>query len=79
LKVAGPAGPRLEISWSADHLMITWASSHTNFLAQENSYLSDTNWVTVADIPQENPTTGRFELSLPLPQTSRLYRLILEQ
>ena len=44
--VPEPALSSMNITWSGDHVVLSWPSSATNLVLQQNSDLTTTNWLT---------------------------------
>src|SRR6266850_221513 len=66
--------PQLTLNVSS-HLVLSWMVPSTNFVLQQSSDLTASNWVTLSNTPVLNPTNLQYEVFLPLAGGNRFYRL----
>jgi hypothetical protein len=70
-----PAPPVLNIVLSsANTIGISWFSPPTNFLLQQNTDLTTTNWTSVTDAV--NSGSGSNQIALPVVSGSTFFRLV---
>jgi hypothetical protein len=69
--------PLLSISRTNNAVMVSWSSTTTNWILQQNTDLNSTNWVTAPDAITDNGTL-KFIIVNP-PAVNRFYRLFLSQ
>jgi hypothetical protein len=70
-----PSG-NLNISQVASsNVMISWLVPSTNFVLQQNSDLTTTQWIYVTNVPVLNLTNLQNQVMLPLPASTTFYRL----
>ena len=68
--------PTLNInSFASTRAVLSWLVPSTNFVLQQNSDLSTTNWTDVTNTPTLNFTNLKNQISLPLPAANVFYRL----
>ena len=65
--------PLLTITESGASVIVSWPSPSTGFVLQENSSLGNTNWLNVAQSPEDNGTTKSVTVTPPI--GNRFYRL----
>ena len=56
-------------------LQVSWIIPSTNFVLQQNSDLTSTNWLVVPNVPALNLTNLQNQVMLPLPAGNNFYRL----
>jgi hypothetical protein len=67
--------PRLNLTPSPTNLTLGWTVPSTNFVLQQNSDLTTTNWSVVTNPPVLNLTNLQNQVTLPSPAGSGFYRL----
>jgi photosystem II stability/assembly factor-like uncharacterized protein len=67
--------PVLNIASVSNGLKLSWLVPSINFVLQQNSDLSTTNWVTLANMPTLNLTNLQNEVFLPPPASNSFFRL----
>lgn len=67
--------PLLKLTPLVANLGLSWIVPSTNFVAQQNSDLSTTNWTDVTNSPTLNLKNLQNEVALPLPTSNTFYRL----
>jgi hypothetical protein len=70
-----PPTPRLTLAPSDDGLVLSWLIPSTNFMLQQNSDLSTSNWMTVTNSPAFNLTNLQDQVILPPSASNSFYRL----
>jgi hypothetical protein len=68
--------PRLNISHSSTNLMLSWLMPSTNFVLQQNSDLTTTNWTTLTNLPAPDFTNLQEKLTLLPTNYGGFFRLI---
>jgi hypothetical protein len=70
-----PGAPVLTVTFvGPDSVVISWSSSATGFVLQQNSDLNTTNWSDFGGTPDDNGTSKSVTISLPV--GSSFFRLI---
>jgi photosystem II stability/assembly factor-like uncharacterized protein len=67
--------PQLNITVASGNLLLSWIVPSINFVLQQNSDLTTTNWTPVTNIPVLNLTNLQNEVSLPQAASNEFYRL----
>ena len=67
--------PALNITSSGNGLLVSWVIPSMNFQLQENSDLATTNWTDVVIAPVLNFTNLQNQVTFPLANANRFYRL----
>jgi photosystem II stability/assembly factor-like uncharacterized protein len=67
--------PCLNLTPSSSNLAVAWIIPSTNFVLQQNSDLTTTNWTDVTNTPVLNFTNLQNEVTLPLTGSNAFYRL----
>jgi hypothetical protein len=67
--------PCLNIVLSCTNLALSWIVPSTNFVLQQSSDLTTTNWINVASEPVLNLTNLQDQTTLPTPAGNYFYRL----
>jgi hypothetical protein len=67
--------PLLNIAPSSNNLAFSWVVPSTNFVLQQNSDLTTTNWTDLINAPVLNLTNLQNQVSLPLSAGNAFYRL----
>jgi hypothetical protein len=67
--------PQMNIVPINGNLALSWIIPSTNFVLQQNSDLTSTNWADVTDAPVLNLANLQDEVMLPLPASNCFYRL----
>ena len=67
--------PCLNITPTNNNLTLSWVSPSTNFVLQQSSDLTTTNWVTLTNIPTLNLSNLQDEATLSPSNNSSFYRL----
>jgi len=67
--------PKLELSPAGANFTLSWIVPSTNFVLQQSSDLTTTNWVTVTNAPILNLANLHNEVTLPASVTSTFFRL----
>jgi hypothetical protein len=67
--------PQLNVALSDTNLRFSWIVPSTNFVLQENSDLTTTDWVTLTDVPTLNLSNLNDEVVLSPSNSSGFYRL----
>jgi hypothetical protein len=70
-----PALPRLGLHPAGGNIDISWLVPSKNFVLQENSDLTTTNWAEVPTTPTLNFTNLHYEVAVSPSPGSRFYRL----
>ena len=70
-----PPTPRLNLAPSDTGLVLSWLVPSTNFMLQQNSDLSTSNWMTVTNATALNLTNLQNQVILPPPAGNSFYRL----
>ena len=65
--------PLLTITKSGGSVIVSWPSSSTGFVLQENMALGTTNWSNVLTVPSDNGTNKSVTVSPPI--GNKFYRL----
>ena len=65
--------PLLTITKSGGNVIVSWPSSSTGFVLQENMALGTTNWSNVLTVPSDNGTNKSVTVSPPI--GNKFYRL----
>lgn len=73
LVVSSQSAPVLDIIKTNDKMTISWASSFTNFVLQQNSDLLSTNWLDMTNVV--DVVKGQNEVTLPSVQGNNFFRL----
>jgi hypothetical protein len=71
---ATPA-PSLNVTLESGNVLLSWIMPSMNFVLQEVSDLTTTNWTDVTNMPALNLTNLQNEVILPLPGSNNFYRL----
>jgi len=67
--------PLLSITPSGTNLVLSWIVPSMDFLLQQNSDLTTTNWMEVTNTPTLNLTNLQNQVTLSSPVGNRFYRL----
>ena len=67
--------PQLNLTVSNNNFALSWLVPSTNFVLQQNSDLTTTNWTDVTNPPVLNLTNLQDEVTLPMAAGSGFYRL----
>jgi hypothetical protein len=67
--------PKLNIAASGSGLLLSWIVPSMPFVLQENANLNTTDWIDVPTQPTLNLSNLNHEVSVPLSNTNRFYRL----
>jgi hypothetical protein len=67
--------PQLNSTLTNSNLALSWLIPSTNFVLQQNSDLTTTNWSNVTNTPILNFTNLQFQVSLPAPVGNAFFRL----
>ncbi len=70
-----PPTPRLNLAPSNNSLVLSWLIPSTNFMLQQNSDLSTSNWTLIANPPVLNLTNLQNQVFLTPPASNNFYRL----
>jgi hypothetical protein len=70
-----PPTPWLNLKPSGDSLALSWIVPSANFVLQQNSDLSTTNWTDVTNMPVLNLTNLQNQVMQPLSAGNNFYRL----
>jgi hypothetical protein len=70
-----PPRPTLGIAKSGANLFLSWIVPSMDFTLQENSDLTASNWVNITNTPTLNLTSLRHEISLPITDNRKYFRL----
>ena len=70
--------PQLNLAAADTSLALSWLVPSTDFVLQQNLYLTTTNWVTLTNAPTLNFTNLNNELTLPPSNSSGFFRLITQ-
>jgi hypothetical protein len=71
-----PPQPRLNISRFDHYILLSWTVPSMNFVLQQNSDFTASNWTDVAVPPTLNHTNLQYEVSLAVPSQSMFFRLV---
>jgi hypothetical protein len=63
--------PTLNVEPAASNLTLSWLVPSTNFVVQQNSSLTTTNWVTLTNVPWFEAATLSNQITLPSPKTGQ--------
>jgi photosystem II stability/assembly factor-like uncharacterized protein len=69
------SSPCLNLTPSSSNLAVAWIIPSTNFVLQQNSDLTTTNWTDVTNPPVLNLTNLQNEVTFPLTGSNAFYRL----
>jgi hypothetical protein len=61
--------PQMNIQSTNNNLVLSWLVPSTNFVVQQNSDLTTTNWVTLTNTPSFVPLTLQNQVTLPYSAT----------
>ena len=67
--------PKLNITPSGSGLLLSWIVPSMPFVLQENADLRTADWMDVPTQPTLNLSNLHYEVSVPLSETNRFYRL----
>jgi hypothetical protein len=67
--------PLLNVELLGTELVLSWIIPSTDFVQQQNSDLSTTNWLRVTNAPDLNLTNLQNEVRLPLSADRIFFRL----
>ena len=67
--------PQMSITPTSNSLTLSWIIPSSNFVLQQNSNLTTTNWINVTNTPVLNVTNLQNQTTLPSPASSYFYRL----
>ena len=67
--------PSLSIKPSSRDVVLSWTVPSLDFVLQENTDLSTTNWTVVTNSPALNLTNVQHQVTLPVSADHRFYRL----
>jgi hypothetical protein len=67
--------PQLNITSLNDSLALSWIAPSTDFVLQQNSDPTTTNWMAVTDTPTLNLTNLQFEVTVSPTNSQGFYRL----
>jgi hypothetical protein len=67
--------PNLNLGHNTNSAILSWTIPSTNFVLQQSSDLSTTNWSVVTNPPVLNLTNLQDQVTLPAPAASGFYRL----
>ncbi len=67
--------PNLNIAPASNNLLLSWVMPSTNFVLEQNSDLTTTNWTDVTNTPVLNIANLHDEVTLPLTGSNSFYRL----
>ena len=67
--------PQVNIAPTNGNLVLSWIVPSTNFVLQQNSDFTTTNWVDATNTPVLNLTNLENEVTLPLTDSNCFYRL----
>jgi hypothetical protein len=67
--------PFLNIMMTNGNLTLSWIDPSANFILQQISDLTTTNWTGVTNMPALNLTNLQNDVTLPLPISNTFYRL----
>lgn len=67
--------PNLNIAPASNNLLLSWVIPSTNFVLEQNSDLTTTNWTDVTNTPVLNIANLHDEVTLPLTGSNSFYRL----
>lgn len=67
--------PQMNIASSSQGVALSWLVPSTNFILQENSDLTTTNWTTVTNVPTLNFTNLQYQFILSPSNCMDFYRL----
>lgn len=70
-----PARPTLAMRQTNGNATISWLVPSTNFVVQQNTDLSTTNWVDMTNIPVLNLTNLQDEVTVPRSESNTFFRL----
>jgi hypothetical protein len=70
-----PAQTAMNIAMNNGSLALSWLVPSTNFVLQQNSDLTTTNWSVVTNQPILNLTNLQNQVTLPLPANNAFFRL----
>jgi len=73
-----PLPDLMAVNLTSNRMFISWLLPSINFVLQQNTDLSTTNWITLTNTPILNLTNLHQEVSLPAPETAGFYRLIAQ-
>jgi hypothetical protein len=67
--------PQMNIAFSNQNVALSWIIPSTNFVLQQNTDLTTTNWVTLTNTPYLNLANLQNQVVLPVANLSSFYRL----
>lgn len=67
--------PSMSIKTATSNVVISWLKPSTDFVLQQNTNLTTTNWTTVTNAPVFNFTNLNDQVTLPKSATNNFYRL----
>jgi hypothetical protein len=67
--------PQMSITPTSNSITLSWIIPSINFVLQQNSDLTTTNWINVANPPVLNLTNLQNQTTVPFPASSNFYRL----
>jgi photosystem II stability/assembly factor-like uncharacterized protein len=67
--------PELTLERSGANLLFTWPIASTNYVLQQNTGITTTNWTNLTNAPQNIYTNLESRLTIAAPATNRFYRL----
>ena len=67
--------PIVNLSPTNNNLALSWLIPSTNFILQQNSDLTTTNWSAVTNAPVLNLTNLQNQVTLPAPASNAFFRL----
>jgi hypothetical protein len=67
--------PVLGLAQANGDLALSWLIPSTNFVLQENTKLTTTNWSSLTDVPILNLTNLQNQITLPAPASNAFFRL----
>jgi len=73
LNTCASAGFNLAIARSNSTVTVSWPLSSTGFVLESTTDLTLTNWQSASEVTATN--NGRLEVSVPLDQAKRYFRL----
>jgi hypothetical protein len=72
------SSPKLNIAPLDSEIKLSWLLPSTNFVLQQNSDLSTTNWITVPGNPTLNFTNLQEEVTVPTTASNAFFRLMAQ-
>ncbi len=73
-----PPTPQLNVALSDTNLVFSWIVPSTNFVLQENSDLTTTDWLTLTNTPTLNLSNLNDEVVLPPTNNGGFFRLVAQ-